>query len=341
VTTRRRESARHLGRLGLLGLLAGTACAELTLRALFYHPALLVHAPARVQAFFQDFYSVRRRIIQFDPACARRDAELLYTLRPGRFVFSNVEFQTPYEVNSLGVRDTEAALRGPEIVVLGDSVAMGWGVQQDETFARIIERETGRRVLNAGISSYGTVRALKLLGRVDTSRTRTLIIQYNDNDEMENEAFQKAGNRHVPTQDATLFEPGGGPPGPSPSLALHAFAILRGHEDLRDPIPHSDRVPDSAQETAARYFLNALTHAPTKDLSAMRLIVFDKDRHDGFVRALERLCRAPHHPPHIRAMTVLDVSPRMTDANHFLLDEHPNAAGHRALAGELIRALAH
>jgi hypothetical protein len=33
---------------------------------------------------------------------------------------------------------------------------MGWGVAQDATFAAIIARETGRRVLNAAVSSYGT-----------------------------------------------------------------------------------------------------------------------------------------------------------------------------------------
>ena len=130
----------------------------------FRHP---IRVP-RLQAVARYIYgTVARDVVQFDPAFARYDAELLYTLRPGRFTFSQFEFRTPYEVNSLGVRDDEASLAAPEIVVVGDSVAMGWGVEQDETFAQLIERRTSRRVLNASVSSYGTVRELRLLDRID------------------------------------------------------------------------------------------------------------------------------------------------------------------------------
>ena len=81
-------------------------------------------------------------------------------------------------MNRLGLRDDEASLRAPAVVVLGDSYAMGWGVAQDETIAEVIERETGLRALNAGIASYGTVREMRLLDRIDTSRLRYLVIQY-------------------------------------------------------------------------------------------------------------------------------------------------------------------
>ncbi|HEY6505513.1 MAG TPA: hypothetical protein VIZ28_16175 [Chitinophagaceae bacterium] len=48
---------------------------------------------------------------------------------------------------------------------------------------------TGEKVLNAGMSSYGTARELKNLYRLDTSGLQTLIIQYGRNDEVENEQF--------------------------------------------------------------------------------------------------------------------------------------------------------
>ncbi len=51
----------------------------------------------------------------------------------------------------------------------------------------------GRRVLNAAISSYGTVRELMLLGRRDSSRLRHLIIQYGYNDHRENRTFLERG----------------------------------------------------------------------------------------------------------------------------------------------------
>ena len=62
------------------------------------------------------------------------DPELTYRLRPGACTFSELEFVTDYRINSLGVRDDEASLDGPEIIVLGDSFAMGWGVEQQESF---------------------------------------------------------------------------------------------------------------------------------------------------------------------------------------------------------------
>src|SRR5262249_34040077 len=100
---------------------------------------------------------------------------------------------TDLYVNRLGVRDDEESLNAPEIVVIGDSIAMGWGVQQDETFAQLIERRTGRKVLNAAVSSYGTVREMKMLNRIDLSHATHLIIQYTENDWPENRSFRSDG----------------------------------------------------------------------------------------------------------------------------------------------------
>ena len=98
-------------------------------------------------------------------------------------------------MNSLGVRDDEASLASPRIIVAGDSYAMGWGVDQEKTFAQLLEKETGTRVLNAGISSYGTAREMALLKRVDLSRLAFLIIQYSDNDYIENKGFVHFGRK--------------------------------------------------------------------------------------------------------------------------------------------------
>src|SRR5258706_285807 len=65
---------------------------------------------------------------------------------------------------------------------------------------QLIEKKSGRRVVNMGISSYGTVRELRLLDRVDVSKATHLIIQYCGNDIYENLPFLrgrtkgKAGN---------------------------------------------------------------------------------------------------------------------------------------------------
>lgn len=75
----------------------------------------------------------------------------------------------PVSINSHGLRDREYSLEKPpgvyRIVMLGDSTTFGWGVPEEQTVAKILERQlnaTGRgqrrfEVLNAGVGNYGTV----------------------------------------------------------------------------------------------------------------------------------------------------------------------------------------
>lgn len=104
-----------------------------------------------VDRLAQKIYWANVSYVQYLPECARYDSELGYTLQPGNCVFENTGFSTELGVNSAGFRDDEASLNAPEIVVLGDSQAMGWGVGQGMTFADLIETETGRKTLNTGV----------------------------------------------------------------------------------------------------------------------------------------------------------------------------------------------
>lgn len=75
--------------------------------------------------------------------------------------------------NSLGFRDVEHALAKPDgvlrIVVLGDSIAAGWGVERtEELFAPTLERllaERGQRaeVINLGVVGYNTTQEVEML----------------------------------------------------------------------------------------------------------------------------------------------------------------------------------
>ena len=66
---------------------------------------------------------------------------------------------------------------------------MGWGVEQQETFAQIIEARTGLTVLNATVSSYGTAREIMSLKRLNSERMRFLVIQYSNNDSVGKQGF--------------------------------------------------------------------------------------------------------------------------------------------------------
>ena len=132
--------------------------------------------------------------IQFLPDCAEYDSELFYRLKPGECTFENRVFSTQVTVNSAGLRDDEASLEAPQIMVIGDSHAMGWGVEDDETFAHLVEEETGIRTLNAAISSYATAREVTMAKRMDHSAVDVLVVQWSHNDDRENRAYLEAGN---------------------------------------------------------------------------------------------------------------------------------------------------
>lgn len=77
------------------------------------------------------------------------------------------------QLNSRGLRDEEIPLAKPgeekRILVLGDSVAFGWGVSQGETFSDymepLLDERTGDRwqVINTGVNGYNTDQEARFL----------------------------------------------------------------------------------------------------------------------------------------------------------------------------------
>src|SRR5436309_11914338 len=123
------------------------------LLSLAYYSSVSAFLPSPIRSCVEELYRSERHLIQFSPDCAQYDPRLGYRLRPGRCRFANREFATTYMINSRGLRDDETSLHEPTVIVLGDSYAMGWGVEQDETYPQVIERNLGVKVLNAAISS--------------------------------------------------------------------------------------------------------------------------------------------------------------------------------------------
>jgi hypothetical protein len=151
--------------------------------------------PSRIPSFlmpaFKQYYTANyRRIIQVESNCSEFDQQFFYRLRPNvKCNFSNIEFSTLIETNSLGLRDDEVSLSSPDVICLGDSYAMGWGVQQHESFPQRLERLSGLKVLNAGMSSFGTVRELRKLQTLDTANCKWIVLQYCNNDVEETKPF--------------------------------------------------------------------------------------------------------------------------------------------------------
>jgi hypothetical protein len=320
-------------------LVIALVLAEGLLLAMYHHPAAWY--PAGLRRFLTTEYFNRRRIVQLDDVHARYDPELVYTLQPGAFVFSNIEFSTQYVVNSAGVRDNQRSLTRPEIVVAGDSYAMGWGVQQEESFPELIEKRTGRVVLNTAVASYGTVRERRLLDRVDLSRATTLIVQYDANDFAENDEFFKQGNQYKASgRDVWLAaiaqQRRGERYWPFRMVYDALVWIKRGITGW----PQGGFEPSSyPPDAAADRFINAMIHASARDLGTMQIIVVDVEPDPAFLRSLDAARRSEQYPPYVRNLRVVDLSQKLTRDMRYVLDDHLNAKGHAAIADALVAAL--
>jgi lysophospholipase L1-like esterase len=71
----------------------------------------------------------------------------------------------PVRTNSLGLRDREFSLEKPagvrRVLVLGDSMTLGWGAREEDSYPKVLERllnEKGpaHEVINTGVGNYNT-----------------------------------------------------------------------------------------------------------------------------------------------------------------------------------------
>ena len=136
------------------------------------------------------YFNGLRNLWNVDQKCSKFDKNLLYTPTSGKCIFSNPEFITKLnfdENRRLNLIDDNIDDNEKVIAALGDSLTMGWGVNNDETFSYNLQKLIGKKVLNLGVSSYGTVREIKRLKlNKFYDQVDTVIIQYHLNDLGEN-----------------------------------------------------------------------------------------------------------------------------------------------------------
>lgn len=284
-----------------------------------------------------------RNVIQADPECSQYDDYVSYTLRPGECRFKNIEFDTHYAINSQGLRDSESALSGPEIIVLGDSFTMGWGVEQDEAYPKLIESLTGTKTLNAGISSYATARELRLLERLDKSNLKYLIIQYSDNDVRENqylydnggldittkEKWQEVSEDHLARRD---YFPG----------RYSLIVLFHGWQWLAQSRQSVNNAADSISDAEeAKYFVNALKSSRV-NLNDYKVILFEINGHNNndnnFIDAVEKLIKTDGFVISDN-FTFLHLEYKLSDDMYYIYDDHINNQGHRLISDEIVKLI--
>ena len=136
------------------------------------------------------YFSGLRNLWNIDKNCSKFDENFLYAPVVGECIFSNPEFKTKLnfdENRRLNMVDDNIQEDEKIIAILGDSLTMGWGVNDNETFSYNLQKLLNKKVINLGVASYGTVREIKRLKlNKFYDQVDTVIIQYHLNDIYEN-----------------------------------------------------------------------------------------------------------------------------------------------------------
>ena len=133
-----------------------------------------------------------KQIWQSNKECIEFDEDLIFLPKKTKCTFKNLEYDTSISFDKYGRYSNHPFTKSPGIAVLGDSHAMGWGVNDDETFSAVLEKKIDKPVYNLAVSGYGTIRELirfEKSGLVDA--VDTIIIQYCYNDWGENNNFKR------------------------------------------------------------------------------------------------------------------------------------------------------
>ena len=305
------------------------------------HPRILQLFSHKLQNSITYLYvQSERKIMQFQEGCGCYHPDLGYTLKPGKFFFTEKEFSNAYSINSLGVRDTEEALVGPEIVIIGDSFALGWGVAQDETFAKLLEQKTKLKLLNTSVPSYGTVREMLMLRRVDISNLKCLIIQYCGDDYDENLSYYLNGN-HPQIMRAITFAKLTEHHSREKRYFFGKYLLLKVIKKINECKPQPQANIPATRLNDVDLFLHVLKQNPDI-LSSVPIIVFEmngRDQSNTFTDELKQKAISSGNPAFIQNLIIIDMSQYLRENNFFVLDDHLKPSGHQIVADVLYKAI--
>ena len=299
---------------------------------------LMQHADGvskRIHGYLLKYYVLfERPLPEVRPDCAQYDPQLTYIYKPDAAALQKApEFSDTLRFNKAGLRDDEISLTAPQVICLGDSYTMGVGVGQQQTYAQVLEKKTGLKVLNAGVSSYGTVRELMLYRRLDTSAMQYLVLQYCFNDLEENLAYLRNGRklsvRSKQAYDtlvnahywATFYYP------LKRVLTISRMMVksIFTQEAVQTPKPNP-----MLSTTASNAFLDILYHSGI-DFNRTRVLVVDISKYPTF--DVQRVVQsAAYSDVFKKSLRFINVAPLDEPSLFYPLDNHLNAEGHAVLA---------
>ena len=274
----------------------------------------------------QIYFKGYRNIWQNNRNCSIFDKNLLYKPKIGTCEFKNPEFKTSLifgeyyreHSNSLDSNTSE-----DYIIVLGDSTAMGWGVNNNETFSYHLEKKLNTKVYNMAVSSYGSVREIKKLKLSPFYKNSTnIIIQYHPNDLGENKEldinkiyskkeFQKKFDNNSSNIDMY-------------GLILGTFksSIRLFFSDINDKIFREKNLELVDFSIHKKYLEKVLKE--NINLNKKRVIIILP------INPWQKVINFPESTDQIQYILV-----DLKESDFFIIDDHPNKFGHLKLANIL------
>lgn len=321
--------------------------AEMVFTHWLNHPQRMPASMARPYRLYYDLYDYR--IVQFQREHAVHDPLLFYRIKPNsRFEFYNREFRDSFFVNSRGLRDDESSLNTPSIICLGDSYFMGWGVKQDETVAQQLEKISGMKTLNAAISSYGTVREMRLLNQLSLDSLKFLVIQYCPNDSTENNLFvknkyelpissrQKLENLQKQHASERVYFPG-------KYFALITILSLKLQlNKIHDLFPlgeNTDKSGDVPASEKAAIFLDIIKRGMPASAHPKIIVTYVGDYEDLDNEFLDNVSSFANtgssKNKNNQQVRVINLKQLLSKDDYFLLDRHLRSSGHKKIANAI------
>ena len=272
------------------------------------------------------YFDGLRNIWQYDKSCATFDKNLLYKPINGKCYFVNPEFKTELNFDDY-TRIHNSFINNnydkkDYLVVLGDSVSMGWGVNDQETFSYLLEQNLKKNVFNMSVSSYGTVREVKRFKNSPYyTNSKTIIVQYHPNDLDENKNL-KYNRIYLNQEFENIFKEQAEINKIYYILGLYKSSLRLFFSDILDIIFREDNLELIDFEIDKIFLENILRN--NIDIRNKRVIVI------LVVNPWQKIINFPNYNKDIEYLKI-----NLEKSDFFIIDDHPNINGHMKISSAI------